>query len=106
MSLLLQCLVDAILLGGLYSLMAIGLSLGFGVTRIINFAHGEMIMFGAYGAYFGAVLLGVDPLLSLPIVALLVAAVSAVMFKSLIERVLEASRTARRTCARARRRKR
>lgn len=90
MSLLLQCFVDSLLLGGLYSLMAIGLSLGFGVTRIINFAHGEMIMFGAYGAYFGAVMLGVDPLLSLPVVALLVAAVSAVIFKSLIERVLDA----------------
>lgn len=90
MSLLFQCFVDSILLGGLYSLMAIGLSLGFGVTRIINFAHGEMIMLGAYGAYFGAVALGVDPLLSLPVVALLVAAFSAFLFKSFIERVLDA----------------
>jgi branched-chain amino acid transport system permease protein len=90
MSLFLQCLIDAVLLGGLYSLMSIGLSLGFGVTRIINFAHGEMIMFGAYGAYFAAVLLGLDPLLSLPFVAVLSALAAAFMFKILIERVLTA----------------
>lgn len=90
MSLFWQCLIDSLLLGGLYSLMSIGLSLGFGVTRIINFAHGEMIMFGAYGAYFGSVLLGVDPLLSLPLVAILVAVTAAVVFKALIEKVLDA----------------
>lgn len=90
MSLFWQCLVDSLLLGGLYSLMSIGLSLGFGVTRIINFAHGEMIMFGAYGAYFGSVLLGADPLLSLPVIAILVAVTSAVVFKAFIEKVLDA----------------
>ena len=59
---------DATLLGGLYCLMAVGLSLGFGVTRIINFAHGEFIMLGAYGAFFCATLAGIDPLISLPAV--------------------------------------
>ncbi|MEJ0068736.1 MAG: hypothetical protein WDO24_08440 [Pseudomonadota bacterium] len=44
MDLLPQVLVDSALLAGLYTLMAIGLSLGFGVTRIINFAHGECVM--------------------------------------------------------------
>ena len=90
MSLFLQCLIDALLLGGLYSLMSVGLSLGFGVTRIVNFAHGELIMLGAYGAYFASVLLEVDPLLSLPAVAILVAALSFVIFKMFVERVLEA----------------
>jgi branched-chain amino acid transport system permease protein len=90
MSLFLQCVIDATLLGGLYSLMAIGLSLGFGVTRIINFAHGEMIMLGAYGAYFGAALLGLDPLLSLPAVAIVVAFLSIVIFRVFIQRVLDA----------------
>ncbi|MCK9920264.1 branched-chain amino acid ABC transporter permease [Microbacteriaceae bacterium K1510] len=90
MSFFWQCLIDSLLLGGLYSLMSIGLSLGFGVTRIINFAHGEMIMFGAYGAYFASILLGVDPLLSLPLVAIVVAVTAAVLFKALIEKVLNA----------------
>lgn len=90
MSLFLQCLIDALLLGGLYSLMSVGLSLGFGVTRIVNFAHGELIMLGAYGAYFASVLLEVDPLLSLPAVAILVAALSFVIFKMFVERVLDA----------------
>ncbi len=90
MTLLLQCLVDSILLGGLYSLMAVGLSLGFGVTRIINFAHGEFIMLGAYGAFFGATLLGIDPLLSLPLVALGVALIAALVFQLCLRRVLRA----------------
>lgn len=90
MSLFWQCLVDSLLLGGLYSLMSIGLSLGFGVTRIINFAHGEMIMFGAYGAYFASILLGVDPLLSLPLVSIVAAVTASVLFKALIEKVLNA----------------
>ena len=90
MSLLEQCIIDAVLLGGLYSLMAIGLSLGFGVTRIINFAHGEMIMLGAYAAYFASVKLGLDPLLSLPASAILVALFAAILFRGFIQRVLDA----------------
>ena len=60
-----QFLVDALLLGGIYTLMAIGLALSFGVTRVINFAHGEVVMLGAYGAFaiFGAA--NVDPLIAL-----------------------------------------
>ena len=46
MTLIPQFLLDSLLLGGLYCLMAVGLALAFGVTRIINFAHGEMIMLG------------------------------------------------------------
>lgn len=45
-----QALVDAVLLGGIYTLMASGLALSLGITRVINFAHGESIMLGAYGA--------------------------------------------------------
>jgi branched-chain amino acid transport system permease protein len=63
-----QCLVDGLLLGGLYTLMAIGLSLSFGVTRIINFAHGEAIMLGAYAAFWLASHYAIDPLIGLPLV--------------------------------------
>jgi len=71
MNLLLQFLVDSILLGGLYTLMAIGFSLSFGVTRIINFAHGEFIMLGAYGAFWIFKIWGVDPLIAMPAIIVL-----------------------------------
>jgi len=90
MDLLPQFFVDSILLGGLYTLMAIGFSLSFGVTRIINFSHGEFIMLGAYGSFWLFSLGGVDPLIALP--AIIVAGFVAgwVLFKGFIERVLSA----------------
>lgn len=88
-----QFLVDAVFLGGLYCLMAVGLSLAYGVTRIINFAHGEFIMLGAYGSYLLAIHARIDPLLALPLVALAVAAIAFVIFKLCLERVLEAPHT-------------
>lgn len=90
MSSLSQCLVDAVLLGGFYSLMAVGLSLGFGVTRIINFAYGEFVMLGAYGAYFFSTLGGVDPLISLPVVVIMVSLVAALVFELCLRRELRA----------------
>jgi len=90
MTLFPQFLLDSLLLGGLYCLMAVGLALAFGVTRIINFAHGEMIMLGAYGAYVLAVFAGIDPLLGLPLVALAVALVGFVVFRLTLERALDA----------------
>jgi len=60
-----QFLIDGFLLGGLYTLFAIGLAISFGIVRLINFAHGEAYMLGAYGAFWAAHLGGVDPLLAL-----------------------------------------
>ncbi len=65
-----QTLVNGLLLGGLYALVAIGLSLVWGITNIINFAHGGMIMLGAYITFWLFNLWGVDPFLSLPISAI------------------------------------
>lgn len=87
---LLQVGVDSLMLGGLYALMALGLALSFGVTEILNFAHGEAIMLGAYGAFFGYSLLGIDPLLSLPVVALLGFGGGYALFRGLLHRVLRA----------------
>src|SRR5260370_11401945 len=50
--LILQAIVTGILLGGVYSLICVGLTLTFGVMRIINFAHGEVLMVAMYGTYF------------------------------------------------------
>ena len=87
--LLLQILADALLLGGVYTLMAIGLSLAFGVTRIINFAHGDIVMYGAYGAFFAFAGLGIDPLLSLPLVAILGGIGGYLLFKLSLDRILD-----------------
>lgn len=66
--LVLQALVSGILMGGVYSLICVGLTLTFGVMRIINFAHGEFLMVGMYATYFFARGLGVDPLVSVIVV--------------------------------------
>ena len=60
-----QAVVSGLLLGGVYGLVASGLSLIFGVLRIINFAHGAVMMLGMYASYWLFVLLGVDPYLSI-----------------------------------------
>jgi branched-chain amino acid transport system permease protein len=85
-----QCAVDSILLGGLYTLMVIGLSLSFGITRVINFAHGEAIMLGAYGAYWAMTLWNVDPLIAMPVLMLLGGIAGYVLFRILFTRILSA----------------
>ena len=63
--LFLQAVVSGLLLGGVYGLVASGLSLIFGVLRIINFAHGAVMMLGMYTSYWLFVLVGLDPYLSI-----------------------------------------
>lgn len=58
-------IVMGALLGGLYGLIALGLSLVFGVMRLINVAHGDLVVFGSYFAYAAMTMVGVDPILSL-----------------------------------------
>jgi branched-chain amino acid transport system permease protein len=64
--LILQVLVNGILLGGLYGIMAIGMSLIWGTMKIVNIAHGALIMLGAYLTFWSFTLWGWDPFLSLP----------------------------------------
>src|SRR5262245_43045497 len=66
---LLQAIVMGLLTGMVYGLMALGLSVIFGVMRVVNFAHGEMMVVGMYLAWLAFDRLGLDPLLSLPAVA-------------------------------------
>ncbi|HEV8307480.1 MAG TPA: branched-chain amino acid ABC transporter permease [Methylomirabilota bacterium] len=74
MRILLQQLVLGLLLGGLYGLAAAGLSLIFGVLKVLNVAHGELIMVGGYVAFWLFALLGLDPFVSLLLVIPLSAA--------------------------------
>ena len=60
-------LMMGILLGGLYALIALGLSLVFGVMKLINVAHGDLVLFSSYFAYAAMTMMGIDPILSLAI---------------------------------------
>lgn len=85
-----QLIADTVLLGGLYSILAVGMSLAFGVTRIINFAHGEFVMLGAYAAFWLFRLAGIDPLVSLPLVAAAGFGLGWAVFALTIRRILRA----------------
>ena len=94
MRLLVQTLTLGILLGGIYSLLAVGLSLVFGVLRLVNFAHGETAMLGSYAAFFAADKLGAPVVLSL-FVALVVGGVVGYLTNSLALRPLYSRRIER-----------
>jgi branched-chain amino acid transport system permease protein len=67
-----QAVVSGLLLGAVLSLIAVGLTLIFGVVDIVNFAHGEFVMVGMYVAFFAWRLWGLDPLVAVPLSALAV----------------------------------
>lgn len=64
---LLQHFVNAVVLGGTYALLGIGLTLIFGIMRVVNFTHGELYAFGAYAVYWLVATAGVNFFLALPI---------------------------------------
>lgn len=68
MTIFLQTLADGIVLGGIYSLAAVGFSLIFGVMGVVNLTHGIFVLCGAYGALIVWQGLGIDPLLGIPLV--------------------------------------
>jgi branched-chain amino acid transport system permease protein len=88
-TLALQLVVQGILLGGIYGLIAVGLSLIFGVMGVINFAHGQMIVMGMYVSYWIFVLLGLDPYLSLVIVAAVIFVLGYAIQSTLVNRILD-----------------
>lgn len=85
-----QAIVSGLLIGGLYALISIGLTLIFGVMRIVNFAHGDFMMLGMYLTYWMFTLYGIDPYLSLVMTVPTLFVIGAVIQKFLINRVLEA----------------
>jgi branched-chain amino acid transport system permease protein len=76
--------VSGIVMGSIYALVAVGLTIIFGVLRIVNFAHGEFLMLGAYSTLFLVNALGIDPYLLLPINFLLFFAFGVVVQRTLI----------------------
>lgn len=85
-----QAAVNGILLGGVYALVAAGLSLIFGVMRVINFAHGEFLMLGGMTTFFLFSLYGINPFLSLLAVLPLALLFGSAIERGLIRRVLSA----------------
>ena len=83
-----QLLINGVMLAGLYGLLALGLNLVFGVMRVINFAHGELVMLGAFVTFWGYTAFGLHPLLALPVSALALFALGWVLQRLLLERVL------------------
>lgn len=83
-----QLLVNGLMLAGLYALLALGLNLVFGVMRVINFAHGELVMLGGFVAYWAFSTLGLHPFLALPLSAAALFGAGWVVQRVLMERVL------------------
>jgi branched-chain amino acid transport system permease protein len=80
--------ISGILLGGVYALFATGLNLIFGVMKIINLGHGELMMLGAYITFFLFSSGGVNPLVAIPITAVAMAALGWLLQLTMIERVV------------------
>ena len=84
-----QNLVFGLLVGALYGLVALGLSLIFGVTKFLNVAHGELVMFGGYACFWAFTKLGVDPFLSIPISMLLLFVLGALLYWLVFSRTVK-----------------
>ncbi len=85
-----QTLADGLMLGAVYAIVAVGLTIAFGVLRIVNFAHGDFLAIGLYLTYIGATWLGLDPYLSLVLVLPLVTLMAAFTYRVLIAPALHA----------------
>lgn len=84
-----QGLVFGILVGALYGLAAVGLSLVFGVTKFLNVAHGELLMFGGYASFWLFTLLDVDPFASIPLCILFLLLIGLLLYKVLFSRMVK-----------------
>jgi branched-chain amino acid transport system permease protein len=90
MTIFLQSLLSGVLIGGAYALIGVGLTIIFGVMRIINFAHGDLVMLGMYASYFLFTLGNVDPFVSIVFVFPLLFLFGAILQKTVINQVLNA----------------
>ncbi|MGZ3590042.1 MAG: branched-chain amino acid ABC transporter permease [Thermodesulfobacteriota bacterium] len=89
LNLLFQLAVSGFLMGGVYSLIALGLSLIFGVLRVINFAHGEMMVWGMYIAYTVFLWTGIDPFFSFLISAAALFVLGYLLQRTVVNRILD-----------------
>ena len=88
-TILLAATINGLLIGGIYTLVASGLTLIYGVLHIINFAHGSLLMLAMFGVYFLLTKLGVDPYLSLVVMVPAMFALGYVMYRGLIGKLAQ-----------------
>ncbi len=86
----LNSVISGVLVGSVYSLVAMGLALIWGIMDVINFAQGDYMMLGSFITYWVFVLAGIDPLISIPLSFLVVFALGVLTQRVVIERVLDA----------------
>lgn len=87
---LFQAVVSGLANGAVYALVAVGLTLVFGVMRVVNFAHGEFLMIAMYAGYFAWWAGGIDPVVVVPAVALLLTVVGALLYQALVRPLMRA----------------
>jgi branched-chain amino acid transport system permease protein len=91
LSILAPAIVNGLMTGAVYALVALGLTLIYGVLHIINFAHGSLLMVALYAAYFLYTLAGIDPYLALPIVVPAMFGLGYVLQRSVIGKAVRRS---------------
>ena len=87
---IIQLIINGLLLGGMYALISIGLTLIFGVLEIINFAHGEFLMLSMFASFWLFQLYGIDPYLSLLIILPLFFLIGLAIQRAIIQPILNA----------------
>lgn len=90
MSIFIQLLINGLLLGGAYAIISISLTLIFGVVRVVNFAHGELLMVGLYATWLITSHTGLHPYATVIPVAILLFAIGALMQRFVIQPLLTA----------------
>ena len=88
---ILDIVIAGLLMGGIYALIAMGLSLQYGVARVLNIAHGEFIMLGAFITWSLYTMLGINPLVSLAISSPIVFIIGFILYRTLFTRLRTAS---------------
>ncbi len=83
-----QSVVSGVLTGALYAMIGIGLTVVFGVMRIINLAHGEMVMLGMFGAFWGLKLWNLDPFVSLVLWAPVMFVAGMLLYRLLLRKIM------------------
>ncbi len=84
-----QTWINGLLLGGIYALLGVGMTMIFGIVKLTNLAHGEFVILGAYGATMLARWIGVDPILTLVVTVPLMFIIGVVLQSVLINRVMQ-----------------
>lgn len=86
---LLQQIVNSLLIGSVYALVAIGLTLIWGVMNVLNFAHGDFLMLGMFIAFWCYTLFKMDPILSIPVCAALLFLLGVGIYRFIISKVMK-----------------